>query len=53
MALGDTFLTGTPYHAVAEGFVKRANRALVLADSSVTRLLDRLAAWEPVADAQA
>ncbi len=48
-----TQLLGFFDHAVAEGFVKRANRALVLADSSVTRLLDRLAAWEPVADAQA
>lgn len=33
--------------AAAEGFVKPANRALVLSDASVTGLLDRLADWEP------
>jgi hypothetical protein len=35
-------------HAVAEGFLRPANRALVLADPSVTGLLDRLADWEPL-----
>jgi hypothetical protein len=39
--------------AVAEGFVKPTNRALVLADPSVTGLLDRLADWEPVKESDA
>ena len=34
-------------HAVADGFLKPANRALVLADTSATGLLDLLAAWQP------
>jgi hypothetical protein len=35
-------------HAVDEGFVRPANRGLVLADHSVAGLLDLLAAWQPV-----
>ena len=34
-------------HAEADGFLKPANRALVLADTSATGLLDLLAAWQP------
>jgi uncharacterized protein (TIGR00730 family) len=36
-------------HSVAEGFVKPANRALVIADDSAANLIDRLATWKPVA----
>jgi len=35
-------------HAVSEGFVKPANRALVVAGASPADLVDRLAAWRPV-----
>jgi uncharacterized protein (TIGR00730 family) len=34
-------------HAVAEGFLRRDQRDLVLADDDPARLLDRLAAWTP------
>lgn len=34
-------------HAVTEGFLNAANRALVLEGSSAGDLLDKLAAWEP------
>ncbi len=36
-------------HAVAEGFLRRDQRDLVLSDASPERLLDRLAAWRPTA----
>jgi uncharacterized protein (TIGR00730 family) len=35
-------------HAVAEGFLRPAHRALVIAEREATRLLDRLAAFTPV-----
>ncbi len=34
-------------HAVAEGFVSRVNRDLLLVDGDAGALLDRLAAWQP------
>jgi uncharacterized protein (TIGR00730 family) len=40
-------LLGLVDHAVAEGFVRRESRDLVLVDDDATRLLARLAAWRP------
>jgi hypothetical protein len=39
-------------HAVGEGFLRPAHRALALVDSDPERLLDRLAAWTPLAPTQ-
>jgi hypothetical protein len=34
--------------AVAHGFLNSANRALLLEESDVERLFERLASWKPV-----
>jgi uncharacterized protein (TIGR00730 family) len=39
-------------HAVDEGFLRPAHRALALVDDDAGRLLDRLAAWTPPAPVQ-
>jgi len=40
-------LTGFLDHATAEGFIKPAHRGMLLVDDDPTRLLARLADWEP------
>jgi uncharacterized protein (TIGR00730 family) len=42
-------LTGFFDHAVAEGFISRANRGLVLVETAPAALLARMAAWSPPA----
>lgn len=40
-------LTGFLDHAVAEGFLRPQHRSMLLVDDDPSRLLDRLAHWEP------